>query len=216
MNIISCSFGKDHERPMMMNSNALRKAWIGIVPIVNGCSALYTEDHRIKFLYWPGNLKLLVGTIKIWTQAYRVELAGIEHLTSLSEMNGTSSFYVGYNAGVYEGIMSALSIPFLLVSRENRQLIDAEMDSDNSVLSNADITITGKPKEYFNLKTRALTLAIYAKQIAKSRENGVGRCLDFHDLVKKKQARIGSNLDDFQNDSSGAMRADICSKPLFQ
>lgn len=190
MNIIPCSLGKENGKLMLMDDYSLKRAWLGVVPIVNGCSALYTEDHRIKFLNLPGNLKLLVGTIKIWTQAYRVELAGIEHLTSVTEMKGSSSFYVGYNAGVYEGIMSTLNIPFLLVDRKNRLLVNAESETDNLV--DMDISLSGKSSESLSLKTRALTLAIYAKQIAKSREAGQGSDQDFQGLVNAKRTETKS------------------------
>lgn len=89
------------------------KAWIGIDPGKSGAVALIHEDGEL-VQDWPGSPAGAADVLTDWRTEYRVELAGLELVHSMPGQGVKSMFTFGENFGAWQGLLSALRIPFVM------------------------------------------------------------------------------------------------------
>ena len=88
-------------------------AYLGIDPGKTGAAALVFE-HGQRLLDWPGDVSLLVDCINGWRQEFEIQIAALESVHAMPGQGVSSTFNFGCNLGQWMGVLSALSIPYLM------------------------------------------------------------------------------------------------------
>ena len=107
------------------------KAYLGIDPGKSGAAALIHEDGQDVF-DWPGDVALAADKLKEWRIQYNIAGAALEKVTARPGQGVVSMFSFGQNLGSWQGMLSALSIPFVMPTPQAWQkgLIDKKAGKD--------------------------------------------------------------------------------------
>ena len=87
-------------------------AFIGVDPGATGCAALI-HDGGQELLDWPGDAALVVPRLADWLARFEVRLAALEKVHAMPGQGVVSMFSFGQNVGTWQGILAALSIPYV-------------------------------------------------------------------------------------------------------
>lgn len=104
-----------------MERENLMIAWIGVDPGTRGAVAVIDGDGGHDFLDWPGDPSPVVDKIRSWLLTYHIRLAALEQVHSMPRQGVSSTFKFGTNYGIWQGILSALSVPYVTVTPRNWQ-----------------------------------------------------------------------------------------------
>jgi hypothetical protein len=144
-------------------------AYLGIEPCQGGAVALLSKDGEAHVADYPGDPHLLADLLLNWRTEYRIKLAALEHVHSMPGQGVASVFAFGRNAGIWEGVLAGLGIPFILVKPRQWQsgvlLKQDGPDTKSQSLAAArrrwpDLEL-GRKKDHG--RADALHLAAYAK-----------------------------------------------------
>lgn len=89
-------------------------AYLGIDPGATGAAALIGPDGLALVEAYPGDAVAAADLLRGWAARYRIELAALERVASRPGQGVASTFAFGVNAGAWQGILAALSIPYTL------------------------------------------------------------------------------------------------------
>jgi len=110
-----------------------QRVWLGIDPGITGAAALVGQDGRKLVDVWDwSSLSSAKRRLLTWQGAYLVEAAGIESVWIYPRSGGgkrniASANKLMRNLGQWEGLLHALSIPFLLVKPKSWQAVMLNM-----------------------------------------------------------------------------------------
>jgi crossover junction endodeoxyribonuclease RuvC len=148
------------------------KAYIGIDPGKTGAAAIITTRHTgeeyIDIIDYLEPV-LLAQEIKEWAETYKVVLAVVEKVHSMPKQGVTSSFNFGMNFGIWQGILSALQIPYSFVPPQAWQKgLFSKTDGDNKKRGLSVVRRLYPRSEFFKLEKHhnradAMLIARYAK-----------------------------------------------------
>ncbi len=88
-------------------------AFLGIDPGASGAVALIGDDV-ILVEDWPGDPVAAADLLRSWLVAHDVKLCALERVASRPGQGVSSVFAFGTNFGVWQGLLAALSIPYVL------------------------------------------------------------------------------------------------------
>jgi len=89
------------------------QAWIGIDPGKSGALALISSEDQVAE-DWPGDAAGAAELLMTWRLEYNVELVALERVGSMPGQGVKSMFSFGENFGTWQGILAALSIPYVM------------------------------------------------------------------------------------------------------
>lgn len=89
------------------------KAWIGIDPGLKGAAALLPRREVPQVQDWPGDPVAAADILRSWGLEYDILLVGLEFVHAMPKQGSSSTFKLGLNAGVWEGIVATLGLPCL-------------------------------------------------------------------------------------------------------
>lgn len=144
-------------------------AHIGIDPGKSGALALITGDHH-QVEDYPGDPAQVVDVLRAWMLEYDIRLAALEKVGARPGQGVVSMFTFGQNVGAYQGILSALKIPFVMPTPRQWQkgLIDQKAGPDPKTRSLATARRLFPNAELSRKKDHgradALLMAFYAKR----------------------------------------------------
>jgi len=146
------------------------RAWLGIDPGVSGAVACITDGLAL-VEDWPGDAALTVDLLRGWLCEYSVRLCALEAATSRPAQGVRSVFTFGRNFGQWEGLLSALGVPFQIVTPGNWQR-GLVRPSDGASPKERALTVARRLYPDMDLhrkgddgKADALLLATFAKRI---------------------------------------------------
>lgn len=108
------------------------KAYIGIDPGKTGAAALISDEGTHEIIDYPRNPSLIVDTFRGWKVNHEIVMCALEKVGARPGQGVTSMFTFGRNLGVWEGIISAFSIPFMMPTPRQWQkgIIDMKAGGD--------------------------------------------------------------------------------------
>ena len=108
------------------------KAYMGIDPGQTGAAALISNDG-IDCFDWPGDASAFAGEIRQWCDDYDIAICILEKVGAMPKQGVSSMFKFGRNAGMIEGVLAALNIPYDLQRPQQwqRGLIYKDDGTDN-------------------------------------------------------------------------------------
>jgi len=111
-------------------------AFIGIDPGATGCAALIHGGGHDLF-DWPGDAALVVPRLADWLARFEIKLAALEKVHAMPGQGVVSMFTFGQNVGVWQGILAALSIPYVTPRPQEwqRGLVDRKAGKDTKAAS---------------------------------------------------------------------------------
>lgn len=145
-----------------------RKAYIGIDPGKSGAVALIHEEGYEVF-DWPGDSTLASDIIRSWLARYNVVFAVLEKISAMPKQGVVSMFSLGQNLGIWQGILSALCIPYMMPTPRQWQkgLVDKKsgLDPKARSLTTARRLFPNAPldRKKDHGRADALLLAFWAK-----------------------------------------------------
>lgn len=107
------------------------KSYLGIDPGKTGAAALIHDDGEL-ILDWPGDVALVADHVRQWKFEFNIQLAALEKVTARPGQGVVSMFSFGQNLGSWQGILSALSIAYLMPTPQAWQkgLVDRKSGDD--------------------------------------------------------------------------------------
>jgi len=88
-------------------------AFIGIDPGASGAVALIGDDV-VLVEDWPGDPGAAADLLRSWLVQYNVKLCALERVASRPGQGVSSVFSFGTNYGTWQGLLSALCVPYIL------------------------------------------------------------------------------------------------------
>ena len=144
-------------------------AYLGIDPGQSGAMALLT-DELPQVEDWPSDPNAAADLLREWLGQYRVELAALERVNAMPKQGVSSTFKLGCNLGAWQGILSALGLPYLMPTpREWQKGLVKPSDGADPKARSLAVARRLFPDEELSRKkdhgrADALLLAWYAKQ----------------------------------------------------
>ena len=144
-------------------------AYLGIDPGQSGAMALLT-DELPQVEDWPSDPNAAADLLREWLGQYRVELAALERVNAMPKQGVSSTFKLGCNLGAWQGILSALGLPYLMPTpREWQKGLVKPSDGPDPKARSLAVARRLFPDEELSRKkdhgrADALLLAWYAKQ----------------------------------------------------
>lgn len=89
------------------------EAFIGIDPGASGAVALIGDDVAL-VEDWPGDPVAAADLLRSWLVQYNVKLCALERVASRPGQGVSSVFRFGENFGCWQGVLAALSIPYVM------------------------------------------------------------------------------------------------------
>lgn len=89
-------------------------SWGGIDPGTTGAIAFLNENNSIELFDYPGDPVSAAEIISDWTNNHIVRLIVLERVSAMPKQGVSSVFKLGHNFGCWDGILSALNIPFII------------------------------------------------------------------------------------------------------
>lgn len=89
------------------------EAFVGIDPGASGAVALIGDDVAL-VEDWPGDPVAAADLLRSWLVHYNVKLCALERVASRPGQGVSSVFTFGTNYGTWQGLLSALSIPYVM------------------------------------------------------------------------------------------------------
>lgn len=88
------------------------RAWIGIDPGQSGAAAVIYRDGQI-VEDWPGDAAGAAELLLTWRTEFNIVLAALESVHAMPGQGVKSMFSFGQNFGQWQGVMAALTLPYL-------------------------------------------------------------------------------------------------------
>jgi crossover junction endodeoxyribonuclease RuvC len=95
-------------------------AWIGIDPGKNGAIALVHRDGQL-VEDWPGDAAGAAELLLEWRTEFNIELAALESVHAMPGQGVKSMFTFGQNLGQWQGVLSALFVPYVMTRPQEWQ-----------------------------------------------------------------------------------------------
>jgi len=116
--------------------NFKKNGYVGIDPGKQGAVALLVNDEYF-VEDWPGDPAPVVDLLKSWRSQYNILLCGLERVSAMPGQGVVSMFSFGQNLGMWQGILAALKIPYLMPTPQKWQkgLIDGKAAKDPKMKS---------------------------------------------------------------------------------
>ena len=111
-------------------------AFLGIDPGATGAAALIHGGGQ-ELLDWPGDAARVVARLADWQARFEVRLAALEKVHAMPGQGVVSMFSFGQNVGTWQGILAALSIPYVTPRPQEwqRGLVDRKAGKDTKTAS---------------------------------------------------------------------------------
>lgn len=90
------------------------KAYVGIDPGQSGAVALVPDGELPQVEEWPGDPSAATDLLRGWVLEYDIQLVALESVHAMPKQGVASTFKFGVNFGVWQGILSALGLPYLM------------------------------------------------------------------------------------------------------
>ena len=90
------------------------KAFVGIDPGASGAMAVLPEGDSPLVEDWPGDPGAAAEILRSWATEYHIQLAALESVHAMPKQGVSSTFRFGVNFGAWQGILSALDLPYLM------------------------------------------------------------------------------------------------------
>ena len=95
-------------------------AYIGIDPGQTGATVIIS-DVGIDFFDWPGDPVQYAREIQQLQADFNIKMAILEKVHSMPKQGVSSVFKFGMNFGMIQGVLSALRVPYMLVTPQKWQ-----------------------------------------------------------------------------------------------
>jgi len=99
----------------------MMRAWVGVDPGAKGAAAIITENGAAEAVAYPGDVSQAAEIIRGWKAVYRIQLVALERVHSMPGQGVCGVFRFGENFGAWQGILSAMEIPHVLVTPQTWQ-----------------------------------------------------------------------------------------------
>jgi len=95
-------------------------AHIGIDPGQTGAAVLLSKTG-IDFFDWPGDPVQFANELRQWQEDFNIQMVLLEKVHSMPAQGVSSVFKFGCNFGMIQGVLSALKIPYQLITPQKWQ-----------------------------------------------------------------------------------------------